>query len=59
MVEPLACITGAGTANGFGVGKDNEDNVYRIVFCTEQHIGQSVGEEQRRQAGCIAGRMPP
>ena len=25
-------ITGAGTANGFGIGKDNEGNVYRMVF---------------------------
>ncbi len=25
-------VTGAGTAHGFGIGKDNEDNVYRFVF---------------------------
>ena len=25
-------VTGAGTAHGFGIAKDNEDNVYRFVF---------------------------
>jgi hypothetical protein len=25
-------VTGAGTAHGFGVGKDNEGNLYRFVF---------------------------
>ena len=25
-------VTGAGTASGFGIGKDNEDNIYRLVF---------------------------
>ncbi len=25
-------VTGAGTANGFGIGKDNEDNLYKFVF---------------------------
>ena len=25
-------VTGAGTAHGFGIGKDNEGNVYRFVF---------------------------
>ncbi len=25
-------ITGAGTANGFGIGRDNAENVYRMVF---------------------------
>lgn len=25
-------ITGAGTANGFGIGKDNEGNIYKLVF---------------------------
>jgi hypothetical protein len=25
-------VTGAGTANGFGIGKDNAGNVYRMVF---------------------------
>ena len=25
-------VTGAGTAHGFGIAKDNESNVYRLVF---------------------------
>lgn len=25
-------VTGAGTAHGFGIGKDNEGNIYRFVF---------------------------
>jgi hypothetical protein len=25
-------ITGAGTAHGFGIGKDNEGNIYKFVF---------------------------
>ncbi len=28
----LEFVTGAGTAHGFGVGKDNEGNLYRFVF---------------------------
>ncbi len=28
----LEFVTGAGTAHGFGIGKDNEANVYRFVF---------------------------
>ena len=26
-------LTGAGTAIGFGVAKDNKKNVYRFLFC--------------------------
>lgn len=25
-------VTGAGTAHGFGIAKDNRDNIYRLVF---------------------------
>ncbi len=25
-------VTGAGTAHGYGIGKDNEGNIYRFVF---------------------------
>jgi len=28
----LEFVTGAGTAHGFGIGKDNEGNIYRFVF---------------------------
>ena len=28
----LEFLTGAGTASGFGIGKDNEGNIYRFVF---------------------------
>jgi hypothetical protein len=28
----LEFVTGAGTTHGFGIGKDNEGNVYRFVF---------------------------
>lgn len=28
----LEFVTGAGTAHGFGIGKDNEENIYRFVF---------------------------
>ena len=28
----LEFVTGAGTAHGYGIGKDNEGNVYRFVF---------------------------
>jgi hypothetical protein len=28
----LEFVTGAGTAHGFGIGKDNESNIYRFVF---------------------------
>ncbi len=28
----LEFITGAGTAHGFGIGRDSEDNLYRFVF---------------------------
>ena len=28
----LEFVTGAGTAHGFGVAKDNESNIYRFVF---------------------------
>lgn len=28
----LEFVTGAGTAHGFGIAKDNENNVYRFVF---------------------------
>ena len=31
-VFELEFVTGAGTASGFGIGKDNEDNIYRFVF---------------------------
>ena len=28
----LEFVTGAGTAHGFGIAKDNESNIYRFVF---------------------------
>ena len=28
----LEFVTGAGTAHGYGIGKDNEGNVFRFVF---------------------------
>jgi hypothetical protein len=28
----LEFVTGAGTAHGFGIGKDSEGNIYRFVF---------------------------
>ena len=31
----------------------------RFDSATTENIGQYLREEQRRQAGCIAGRMPP
>lgn len=31
-VVDLEFVTGAGTAHGFGIGKDNQNNVFRFVF---------------------------
>jgi hypothetical protein len=31
-VLDLEFVTGAGTAHGYGIGKDNRENVYRFVF---------------------------
>ena len=31
-VFELEFFTGSGTASGFGIGKDNENNIYRFVF---------------------------
>ena len=31
-VFDLEFVTGAGTAHGFGIGKDNDDNIYRFIF---------------------------
>jgi len=28
----IELLTGAGTAHGFGVAKDNKENVYRVLF---------------------------
>lgn len=28
----LEFVTGAGTAHGFGIAKDNEGNIFRFVF---------------------------
>lgn len=28
----LEFVTGAGTANGFGIAKDNEENIYKVLF---------------------------
>jgi len=28
----LEFVTGAGTAHGFGIGKDNDSNIYKFVF---------------------------
>lgn len=28
----LEFVTGAGTAHGYGIGKDNDGNIYRSVF---------------------------
>ena len=28
----LEFVTGAGTAHGFGIAKDDEGNIYRFVF---------------------------
>ncbi len=33
-VVQLEFVTGAGTAHGFGIGKDNDGNIYRFVFLT-------------------------
>ena len=31
-VLQIEFVTGAGTTSGFGIAKDNEDNLYRLVF---------------------------
>jgi hypothetical protein len=31
-VFDLEFVTGAGTAHGFGIGKDNQENIFRFVF---------------------------
>lgn len=31
-VLQIEFVSGAGTGNGFGIAKDNEENIYRLVF---------------------------
>jgi len=32
-------VTGAGTAHGFGIGKDSQADIYKFIFCPFFRVG--------------------